>query len=442
MLYMYIMYRFLLSVLFILSSNEITSTTKNSCTNQAMALSSNFVVVGLNPALQKRLILEDSDKLITGNVHRVKSVTEGIGGKGQDVAIALNILNVKCELVQFVGSDGSEGDKFIHLLGQKLNNMDDMVDTTCDHDDDDDVSNKITSSNVNYPGYYLTVRTKGSLRTCTTIVSHNGATELVEPSGFVDCDEVGAMIERVRKEAKLISACCIMGSMPPGCPEDMYANLVLQLFKDNKDALCLIDSVVGLQFMINVLADLHACSQSAMKINLSEIHKLSESISSLDCSTCKDDEVEKMIHNFVEKYGGLELVSRALGYILVTNGAYSSYFVELIPSSCNHNAQLLLQKLNAIDLSNAVEGPLYPIGAGDTVAAGTLAAWSYLVSSKNATGLILDDQIRVSLDRKRDDEDSMLSSFKFGLACGSASCLKEENSEFAITDALNIFEAM
>ena len=43
------------------------------------------VVIGLNPALQKRFLLARSNpNLVPGSVHRAHSIQQGIGGKGQD----------------------------------------------------------------------------------------------------------------------------------------------------------------------------------------------------------------------------------------------------------------------------------------------------------------------------------------------------------------------
>ena len=380
-----------------------------------MSLSSGkIVVVGLNPALQKRLVLNDAEKLVTGNVHRIKTVTEGIGGKGQDVAIALNILKVKCELAQFVGGVGAEGDKLMRLLDQKL------------------------TMNKGFEGN-LTIRTKGILRTCTTIVANDAATELVEPNGYVEMDEINTLSENIKNMAKTVTALCIMGSMPPGCPENTYANLIRDVLQANKDTLCLIDSVVGLEPMIATLADLKACDRTALKINLSEFQKLSEESSSNNSD--RSVEVSQALDSFARKYGGFPLLSRALGYILLTDGAKSSYFVELCPD-CKSGRKFSVHQLKSIDLSDITEGPLYPIGAGDTVAAGTLAAWTYFTSHKDDTCPLLDEKVISSIQHNKKTDDLLLCSFRFGLACGSASCLKEENSEFEIDDALNLFESL
>jgi fructose-1-phosphate kinase PfkB-like protein len=104
-----------------------------------------------------------------------------------------------------------------------------------------------------------------------------------------------------------------------------------------------------------------------------------------------------------------------------------------------------------VDLSNA--GMLYPIGAGDTVAAGTLAAWQFL---HHGSGVLSSYIIRKSLCEKKSKWSSgegdamskvvrgysMATAFAFGLACGSASCLKPENSVFDLEDALAFYADM
>lgn len=103
-----------------------------------------------------------------------------------------------------------------------------------------------------------------------------------------------------------------------------------------------------------------------------------------------------------------------------------------------------------MDLSNA--GMLYPIGAGDTVAAGTLAAWQYLHHNSGVVpsriGKLLSERKAMwSSDESSSSEEeargyNMATAFAFGLACGSASCLKQENSVFDVDDAIKFFGGM
>jgi hypothetical protein len=90
---------------------------------------------------------------------------------------------------------------------------------------------------------------------------------------------------------------------------------------------------------------------------------------------------------------------------------------------------------------------LYPIGAGDAVAAGTLAAWHYL-HSRNSQCLprrvrtALDQRVQATTTTLADDsnDQALLVAVAFGLACGSASCLHEENSKVHIPHVLQLFE--
>jgi len=103
-----------------------------------------------------------------------------------------------------------------------------------------------------------------------------------------------------------------------------------------------------------------------------------------------------------------------------------------------------------VDLSNA--GMLYPIGAGDTVAAGTLAAWQYLhhnsgVVPSRIGKLLLERRAQWSSGEGGASSDeakgyNVATAFAFGLACGSASCLKQENSVFDVDDAIKFFGGM
>ena len=80
--------------------------------------------------------------------------------------------------------------------------------------------------------------------------------------------------------------------------------------------------------------------------------------------------------------------------------------------------------------------------AGDTVAAGTLASWQYLLQKEKC--LWLNERIRSSLisstARNENNVDFVATAFMFGLACGSASCLEPENSVFCIDCALRLFD--
>ena len=429
--------------------NNNNNSNSNNKHDEPSPIYSNFLVVGLNPAYQKRLLLKQNDSvLIPGNVHRIHQVLEGIGGKGQDVTVSLSILGILPDLLQFVGADAG-GDNLMQLLREKL--------TICD-DPNSAGTTVVTCSQQekhyhhdNDPVGKLTIRTRSKLRTCTTIVGSDNATELVEPSGVIETDEL-------QKLWKLISnvqtnALCIMGSMPPGCPEDTYANIIATVMRTSHNALCIIDSVVGLKSMLEALAVLEARDRAVLKINMAELCKLASvracSYASSSSATTKKDIIEAAINGFVHAFGGAELVARAISSILLTDGKDPGYIVQLLNPNVNNNGVLhQIYQMDAVDLSD--RGLLFPIGAGDAVAAGTLAAWDYIYrleghSQAIASNAMHADVQQCLLSRKedfatKDGACDIVRAFAFGVACGSASCLVENNSEFRLNDAMRLFQ--
>ena len=92
----------------------------------------------------------------------------------------------------------------------------------------------------------------------------------------------------------------------------------------------------------------------------------------------------------------------------------------------------------------------------DAVAAGTVAAWTSLSANMSFPSIIPDDSmislasfvesITMSLSEKSLELSTVqvqaLASFTFGLACGSASCLQEENSVVDAGDVNSLFQSI
>jgi tagatose 6-phosphate kinase len=133
----------------------------------------------------------------------------GIGGKGQNAAAAGNILAdglpgfSRPQLLQFVGR-GFEGDQLIQLMSCARI-------TTAESAD-------------------LNIRYDGRCRTCVTLLDADAgdATEIIEPSDPVSAPDVKALLDtlQARYKQQPVSAMALMGSMPPGCPSDLYAQIV------------------------------------------------------------------------------------------------------------------------------------------------------------------------------------------------------------------------
>jgi len=383
--------------------------------------SSPTVIVGLNGALQKRFVLQENASLIPGNVHRASSVQAGVGGKGQDVAIALSCLDYEgTQLAEFIGS-GAEGD-FVYAALEDLLGSQSMQS--------------------------LTVRPKSHMRTCTTIVSSDASTELVEPSGEVAEEDIDSLFQKLEDQKEETAALCFMGSMPPKCPENMYGSIYERVNKGSS-TLCLIDSVNGLEDLFKAMAD-SPCKKSLLKLNASELCRLAGvSKANNEADGVALAELEEAVSSFLQKY---EPASKSLSGLAITDGKHPAHLVALDASSDNTVLPTFkTYMIPVVDLSGK-SNLLYPIGAGDTVAAGTLAAWrSCRMLSSGDNSNCLNNEVQAALksylestEKVAPDTDvqHMVSAFAFGLSCGSASCLKEENSVFDTNEALKLLNDM
>lgn len=283
------------------------------------------------------------------------------------------------------------------------------------------------------------------------------ATELVETSGQVTDKEMKALqykVDELTKEGGRANCICIMGSMPPGCAEDTYADLTSRLA--GKKSLVLIDSVIGLDPLLSALKTNFDDDSSGnnkeggavLKLNVAELCKLSGVAKSAgEADQVTMEELTASTKGFVTKYAN---AIGALDYLCITDGKWPGYLVE-VPKSVSSSFRTW--QLPAVDLSK--KGMLYPIGAGDTVAAGTLAAWQYLhhngSGGDNFFGVVPSKVGKNLSGRKaewsegaspEDEGYKMATAFAFGLACGSASCLQEDNSVFEVDDAVKFFGGM
>ena len=186
----------------------------------AMGESRAPLVVGLNPALQKSISFA---QLCLGTVNRGLSCGDGIGGKGQNVAVAASCMGLSdFDLCMFLGN-GSVGDQLGRLI-------------------EDTVQIDILRSP-------LTVRTRGRCRTCVSLVdkSNNETTEVIEPSESISSEEISQLLENVHlfyNQGKA-SGVAVMGSMPPGCPSSLYGSILTRAC--GSESKVLLDTVNGLQ---------------------------------------------------------------------------------------------------------------------------------------------------------------------------------------------------
>lgn len=170
---------------------------------------SRYVIVGLNAALEKRVHL---DNLVVGDVNLALSIDVGIGGDGQNVALASSCLKLKespC-LLQFIGK-GYEGDMLLTAL-----------------------------QIIDPPVSLLTVRTRGKCRTYLSLVAgttNRTNTGIIEPADIVTPEEIASLLEEVENQyihqCKSASGMVVMGSLPPGCPASIYGDLIMRCCDSN-----------------------------------------------------------------------------------------------------------------------------------------------------------------------------------------------------------------
>ena len=337
------------------------------------AMNNHNIVVGLNGALQKRFVLPNEQSLVPGNVHRATRVDFGVGGKGQDVAIALHCLSEEgatgdqdvtpkessnsIRLVQFIGT-GFAGDAVHNLLNDRLGKE----------------------------ALELTVRTSSEMRTCTSIVAADETTELVEPSGIITKDELGELFSAVcgdrnnrnedgRNESP--RSICIMGSMPPGCPEDTYAKIYQQLAGPN--TVCVVDSLAGIVPLLQPISESGNGDETTaiggpilFKMNASELCKLAgTSKSNSETDGVAVSELINAIEGFLSKYLIAKQNKDSAGVIglAITDGKHDAYFITITNEISQDGQEAPSRPFNVFQLlvPNLEHGSsriLYPIGAG------------------------------------------------------------------------------
>lgn len=345
--------------------------------------SNNVLIVGLNPALQRRVSFESLQK---GNVNRASSVGVGIGGKGQNVVVASTYMNLKpianVDVSQFIG-EGGEGDSLMSLLREIRTRES------------------------------LTVRSKQGLRICTTLIDAscgNETTELVEPSGIISEGEAATMLQKVKDLYGGDSArgIAVMGSMPPGLEKHYYGSILDIAAAEGTKVL--LDTNVRIP---ETLSSMVSRGVDAMvKVNARELTAMmdvtngvtggeAESATSLEAVKIASDKLAST----VGKAGSF--------YIGVHDGPHTSYLIAAAEGAVVEVHTYIIPRLPR-PLVNA-------IGAGDAVASGTILKWTESLTS--STG-----------------ECPAVDAFRWGLAVGSASCMTSENSVFSLEDAKALYD--
>ena len=135
------------------------------------------------------------DHLVAGHVHRSKSTRREPGGKGVNVARVLTTLEVPCVLMGFVG--GSQGQFITQGLKEE----------------------KIS---------FRPSPIRSESRTCYLLVDDERAQQTVvnEPGPEISAEEVESLVSVFRQHLDSCKWVVFSGSLPPGTPGRLYAELI------------------------------------------------------------------------------------------------------------------------------------------------------------------------------------------------------------------------
>jgi 1-phosphofructokinase family hexose kinase len=153
-----------------------------------------LVCVSANPAIDRRLRLKS---MAVGEVNRALSAEPLPGGKAAHVALVARALGTEVMWVGFLGgAAGEECETGLSALGVPL----------------------------------TVVRTRTETRANLEIISSDGiVTEILEPGGAVTDGEVERLLSTCRDifaESGEATQVALSGSLPPGAPADLYAELI------------------------------------------------------------------------------------------------------------------------------------------------------------------------------------------------------------------------
>lgn len=151
-----------------------------------------LVCVNLNAAIDKRY---DVASVTLGGVQRVERVQASAGGKGLNAARGALHCGQAVTVTGFVGGFAGQ---FIATEVERAGIGDAFV------------------------------RVRGESRTCINVVdAEGGSTEFLEPGVSVTAADLDALRRRFREVLAGADAVAISGSSPQGCPDELYAELVL-----------------------------------------------------------------------------------------------------------------------------------------------------------------------------------------------------------------------
>ena len=163
-----------------------------------------ITTICMNPCFDRTV---EVDTLQISRVNRIRNARDDLGGKGINVAVVAGRLGLDVQCIGIMGNDGSA-----------------------------ELSGLMDREGLRHR--FLTV--PGRVRTNMKIYSRDGqgVTELNEPGAAVDDSILRDFFDLTRQETASSEIVVMTGSLPPGCPEGTYRDLMNAL--DGKK--CILDT--------------------------------------------------------------------------------------------------------------------------------------------------------------------------------------------------------
>lgn len=261
-----------------------------------------IATVTFNPAIDQTITV---DHLVPGEVHRARTVRQNAGGKGVNVASCLADWGVSVTAFGLLGEENAT--LFEALCAQK---------TIADH----------------------FLRIPGATRVNMKIVDDRDTTDINMDGALVDDVTAARQVALIETFAGGDSLIVLSGSLPPGCPPDLYASLIARLRA--KGAHVLLDTS-GTPLTLALQGE---TPPSIIKPNLREL---------------SDWAGEPVTTVADAQRVGTRLLAQGVALVVVSMGAEGALFLS--------DQSSLIARLRAERVTSTV-------GAGDAMVAGLVAA--------------------------------------------------------------------
>ena len=163
-----------------------------------------ITTICLNPCFDKTV---EVDSLEVGQVNRTREARVDLGGKGINVAVVASRLGLEVQCIGIMGGNGAE-----------------------------ELSRLMDAEGLNHEFLTIPGRVRTNMKICSG--DGKGVTELNEPGEPLDAETLKRFTALAEEKTKDSDMVVLTGSLPPGCPEGTYRDLMLAL----KGKKCILDS--------------------------------------------------------------------------------------------------------------------------------------------------------------------------------------------------------